>query len=335
VKTPLGNGFLSICLIGGSGRSGTTILKRIFARHPDVAWVPEWRGTIDPDGLLDFLLACESGWSPYRYDLDLKRLMRTLRRIGRRSPAVRGVSRGLRALGIARRFPIIMHGRYADVAMEKHCPGYLALVDRLEERLVEFRFAGGWAGQGFPDRRRLAFHPPFDRLDLAGILGAFFRDVVRAMLRHQGAAHYVEDNTWNILWFDRLRELVPEARLVHIRRHPLDVVASYTSQRWMPTDSVLAARVYHQVVRRWRQVRDSVPSDTFYEVSLEALVESPEPVLRALCAFWGIEWSEQLLGMDLSRSHAGRWKRDLPPDRLPQIQAVLQEDIEEQGYSVD
>ena len=54
---------IPVLLIGGTGRSGTSILSRIFSTHPDITDVPEWRFLIDPDGIIDFK---ELGFEPAR-----------------------------------------------------------------------------------------------------------------------------------------------------------------------------------------------------------------------------------------------------------------------------
>mgnify|MGYP002180729558 CR=1 FL=1 len=57
-------GDMKICLIGGSGRSGTTILRRTFSRHPALSEVPELRFLVDPDGLVDFYVPLRHGSFP-------------------------------------------------------------------------------------------------------------------------------------------------------------------------------------------------------------------------------------------------------------------------------
>ena len=66
-------------LIGGSGRSGTTILSRIFAQHPDICIAPEFRFLIDPDGIIDFYSTVFQSWSPYHFDFKVKRLEENIR----------------------------------------------------------------------------------------------------------------------------------------------------------------------------------------------------------------------------------------------------------------
>ena len=66
--------------ITGSGRSGTTILKKIFEKHPSIASVPEWRILTDPGGIIEFLNILKLG-NPFLIDYSYKRLIKTLKHI--------------------------------------------------------------------------------------------------------------------------------------------------------------------------------------------------------------------------------------------------------------
>jgi hypothetical protein len=59
--------------VGGTGRSGTSIVKELIAAHPGAASLPfEYRFIIDPDGLVDFYTSYTAAWSPYLADRTLK-----------------------------------------------------------------------------------------------------------------------------------------------------------------------------------------------------------------------------------------------------------------------
>src|SRR4030067_2993000 len=65
-------------LIGGTGRSGTTILKRVLSNHSAVVALPmELRVIVDPGGALDLISALSNRWSPYNADAAIHRF-RTL-----------------------------------------------------------------------------------------------------------------------------------------------------------------------------------------------------------------------------------------------------------------
>ena len=50
--------FLKPIFIGGTGRSGTTILKKVLQQHSNIVTIPnELRIIIDPDGILDLFNA--------------------------------------------------------------------------------------------------------------------------------------------------------------------------------------------------------------------------------------------------------------------------------------
>jgi hypothetical protein len=325
---------IPICLIGGTGRSGTTILKRIFTRHPDVARIPEWRFSIDPDGLVDFYTTFSTGWSPFLYDVKLRRLHRLLMDMGRHSSVANMLRLGFKSLKIQRSVPVKLVPRYSQISIAKVCPSYSKLVDALMEDLTEFRYQGHWTGKSFLSRTSIAQGFPTDRDLLAQRLGDFFRDVIRSTLEHQKKSCYVEDNTWNILWFDKLLHLVPEAKLVHIYRDPRDVVASFMKQTWTPSDPIQGAVFFKNIMARWWEIRETLPADSYREISLEALVSDPKTVLQDVCRFWGIAWDDALLQTDLSRSHSGRWRKELNDVQKQEVNTLLSECIETMGYKI-
>jgi hypothetical protein len=169
--------------------------------------------------------------------------------------------------------------------------------------------------------------------DLAVVLGRFWAAVAAGACAHAGRTAFVQKETWAPLWLDALLDLAPGARLVHIVRDPRDVVASFTQQRWAPSDPVEAARFYAGVMARWREVRAAVPADRVHEVRLEDLVADPRGVLTGVCDFYGLPWDDALLAHDLGRARAGRWRRDLPAESHAAVAAVLRPWIEAYGYA--
>lgn len=111
---------LSICLIGGTGRSGTTILKNVFNNHPEVANITEWRITIDPDGLIGFYNTFSSGWSPFLYDIKIRRLERLLKDVGKNYFINKLYRYGLRVTGLEQRIPYKLDSRYSVLDVEKY-----------------------------------------------------------------------------------------------------------------------------------------------------------------------------------------------------------------------
>ena len=332
---------IPLCLIGGTGRSGSTILRQMFARHPQVATLPtEARFLTDPDGVIDFGAAMHASWSPYLFDVKIKRLEGLLRAVGS-SPRIARIAgrrggaegRGGRAggsqgrrgrLGRLREMVgdsalVRLRPRYWSVSLQDVCPSYPSLVDELIERLVDFRFPGRWTGMPLGEASSIYF----GEADVEDALREFCRAVIACIADEQDATHFVEDTPFNLLGFDRIHELLPESRLVHIHRDPRDVVASYLEKRWSPSDPRLAARYYATMMDRWHAIRPSLPEDSYIEIALDELVADPDATLRRICDFWNLEWHASLLEVDLSRSHTGRWKSDIPASDHAAVTEIL------------
>ena len=321
-----------VCMIGGSGRSGTTILKTIFANHPSCVRVPEYRFSIDPDGLIDFYSSFDAQWSPYHFDVRLTRLESLLRDCGRNSFVYRLMAFLGQKYAFDRFFSRTVIPRYAGIAYSRECPSYDRRVDELMQRLVTIRYAGHWNGSRLFSQKMMHFREGETRNQVKLILRDFWRAVINDTCEFQGRGVFIEDNTWNILCFKTILELLPEAKLVHVMRDPRDVVASYTKMRWAPTDPIDAAAWLKSITDQWSVMRSELPPHKFLEIRLEDLVDEPQHNLQKVCEFWGVRWDDCLMKTDLSKAHVGRWRRDLSREEGDEVSRMLETAIVDGGY---
>lgn len=313
-----------IFMIGGSGRSGTTILAKIMSLHPAIADVPELRYLIDPDGIVDFYTTSQQ-WSPYHYNKRLNRLETILRDVEKNCFSDKLAAY---ATYVFRKLPWKLRKRYWGVSVENYCPDFHKNVDELLSHLITITFKGEWIGMGAMNPKVMRYGPPPQKIMLAQVLGDFLRKIFSQIVEKQNVRCYLEKNTWNHIWFDSIQEILPESKLVHISRDPRDVVSSYCSQSWMPVDPVQSALILKDLLLRWEEVKCKISKESFFDISLEGLVSRPEKTLRKVCEFYGIEWSNNLLEIDLSFANRGRWKKHFTNEQSYKVHEILNDFIE-------
>ncbi|WP_412068190.1 sulfotransferase family protein [Rubrivirga sp. IMCC43871] len=320
-------GAVPLGLIGGTGRSGTTALRDALACHPDVLAFPELRFAIDPDGLVDTYRAFESGWSPFHADVRLRRLEALLAAVADDGPRA-FPGRVARKLGLGDAVGRVAVPAYTGHRALEVCPTFRERSRQLIDALTSYTYAGAWTGTPGGARAEIRVGGPYGRVALAEMVGGFWRAVAADSLAHAGRDYFLDKQTWSVLWFDAILDLLPSARLVHVIRDPRDIAASYTSMGWGPSRPADAARLVADVLDRWAHVRQQVPADRVLEVRLEDLAAEPEARLREVCTFLGIAWHDAVLGFDLSRVNAGRWRGTLDAE----AQATLTPHVEAFGY---
>ncbi|WBB71223.1 sulfotransferase [Micromonospora sp. WMMD1128] len=268
--------------VAGTGRSGTSRIADIIGEHPLIHRIPmETRFIVDPGGLRDLADALTHRYDPIVGEDALHRLsdLLTVRIPGRRD------DRG---------------GTVPELVGERR---YRDAVHRLWPRLVACAYDEPTPAEGFGDADRPAgpFAPPSrrrilprhfrDRDELLGIL----RDLVDTMFGgaavDAGKPTWCEKTPFNLLCMDFLWELVPEATIVHIKRHPLAVLASHLAQPWAPptVDGALAylTAVYHRWLT-WRNTVD-LTGRRYVEVKAEDLAADWPGQRRALFAQLGVD----------------------------------------------
>jgi hypothetical protein len=104
----------------------------------------------------------------------------------------------------------------------------------------------------------------------------------------------------NFLYAGLIHAALPHARIIHLKRHPIDTCLSIYFQNFYnlgPYANDLQAMAhyyaqYQRIMEHWRAV---LPPTTLLEVPYESLVNDPEPWTRRMLDFVGVPWNARCL----------------------------------------
>lgn len=320
--------------VGGTGRSGTTILKRVFASHPAVASIPtELRVIIDPGGALDLKSALTSGWSPYAADAAINRFRRLMHDCASSNVLIKAEPKILRKLGITpRRYGMMDLGRNFGMRY------YLQRLDQLIDEISFHKSHGFWAGSQPYQKPALIYETNLaDRGMISCILRKYFDDLFKQAAEDENRTHWIDDTPYNLVHVSELLDLFPSMRFIHIYRDTRDVVTSHLRMHWGGDDPTVVAIRVSNILGRWFEIRSSIPESVFVEVALEEMAEDPHATIDRLCDFVGIRFTDEIAkkaeGIDLKKVHAGRWKKELGNSQLKTVLPIIAPYLTAYGYT--
>lgn len=313
---------INVVFIGGTGRSGTNITKTILYRHLNVASLPfEYRYTIDPHGLIDTYISLKQCWSPFIAHAKIDHMRKFLLSLGRRKTMSWLVGKIIKFFDPTGK--CILPPPYFEWELEKWFPNYYYHANMLIEKLSYFQYRGCWPGEnGFKVRNSITFLPWNFEIEL--IFRDFLRSMISDLLKKCSKTHFVEDNTWNILFSNELKEILPEAKFIHVIRDPRDVVTSLMKQRWAPSEIHQCIQFYSSIMDKMIQNKKTLSDNSLYEFKLETLVADQNATIEKICNFCCLKFSNDLLEIDLSHANSGRWMKDLST----QDQKILNKKLE-------
>jgi len=195
-----------------------------------------------------------------------------------------------------------------------------------------------------------------DDEEIAALRARYF-DRHAALAGTPAAACVIDKHPLHIASLPLIRRLFPDARLIFIARHPLDIALScYTTN--FAINAAMAnflevgttAVLCDLLLRCWTAWRPGFAA--VHELRYERLVEAPQPALRALLEFLDLRWRPELLdhrataaarGYIASASYAqvgqaiharsiGRWRRYRA--QLAPMMPLLVPWVERLGYDL-
>ncbi len=145
------------------------------------------------------------------------------------------------------------------------------------------------------------------------------------------ALRVVDKMPANYLSLGVIHEALPNARFIHMRRHPIDTCLSIYFQHFKSAHAYAhdledLAHHYAEYVRLMRHWRSTLPAERLLEVPYEALVADPEAWTRRMLDFLGLPWDARCLEpqdtrrtiltaskwqvrQKISKASVGRWRR--------------------------
>lgn len=126
----------------------------------------------------------------------------------------------------------------------------------------------------------------------------------------------IDKTPTNFLYLGMIHAALPKARIIHMRRHPIDTCLSIYFQNFntghpYTKDLGDLAHFYAEYRRLMRHWRDALPEETMLEVPYESLVDEPETWSRAMLEFIDLPWDARCLDFHLTRRAvitASRWQ---------------------------
>ena len=125
-----------------------------------------------------------------------------------------------------------------------------------------------------------------------------------------GSAHprIADKMPTNFLYAGLIHLMLPNARIIHCRRNPLDTCISCYSKHFIAgvefsydlTELGSFYRDYLDLMAIWREI---LPQERFLEIDYEDVVEDVETQAHRMVAFCGLEWDEACLSFHSNRRH--------------------------------
>ncbi len=130
----------------------------------------------------------------------------------------------------------------------------------------------------------------------------------------------------------------PDARYIHLLRDPRDVARSSIPMGW-------AGNVWYGVdhwidtERSWDKLRDNLDPGQYTEINFEDLIKTPENILKHICAFLDVPYSDTMLSYPDHSTYTGpdpaltqQWKLKSCPRQIRLIENKAGAMMESRGY---
>ena len=189
--------------------------------------------------------------------------------------------------------------------------------------------------------------------------GDFLRIVMETIASRQGVERWAESTPLHLLYLPLIKEVIPDALVIHIIRDGRDVTASLDRIGWIrpfrwdrPRAHLVPAIFWRWIVSKGRRYGKDMAGD-YMEVHYEDVVQHPRETLARIAAFieHGLDYDriQQVAlgsvhnpnssfrgdGREKETNTIGRWRTMYTPEQVRDIEIIDGDLLEATGYKLD
>lgn len=153
-----------------------------------------------------------------------------------------------------------------------------------------------------------------------------------AMSRGDAGGRWFDKSPQNVYGLLLINALFPGAQIVHIHRHPLNVIASLATGEVMPQHSLTAGiNAWGEAIAIVQEYKVGWPS-RIHEIAYEDLVTNPAVALRELLGFLGEDWSDAMIEGIVVHPERNKYTETLSAEDCDTVRSVLADQMKLYNY---
>ena len=322
--------FIQPIFVGGTGRSGTTILSKLLNQVESVYTIPqEIRFITDPDGILSLKHALVSDWSKFNSDFAMERFLKLMVHLKTRYKG-RYPNHGLAKLVSDEFYESWVREFSHHFIGHTLKSGWAARVNLMNKGLLKI-FGKNALTESFLDDSYYCHPQSLDKFN--EVSGKFIQSFFNQVAKLNNAEIIVEHTPSNLIHFDFILDAVQHSKLIHIYRDPRDVICSYKTKEWSSSEIQMNVHWIKDVLSQWQLKKKSISTERYIEIAFERMIHSFETEMDKVCNFLGIQFNEKFLEIELKQHNIGRWKHDLDEKEKSILNAELKNILPDYEYT--
>jgi hypothetical protein len=323
-----GEEFVRPIFIGGTGRSGTSIMANLISSHPDVV-LPAHENKLIAEryGLISLIEELSGGFDWKSNHETIKNFIywsSILRKQGFHNKSILLLfkilnktkhiftGKGLSVENFCRKFPDVSYSLHA-IGIGYGYEHYDRCIESFLSKIIDYKDC-----EGIFDTQGVVrpFYTPstFDRNILISYSQEFLQELYRAPMRIKDATRWCDDTPINVSKSKFLTELFPECSIIHMVRDPRDVLSSYLTRSWSSSDFSTTLKRLCLFYENLIEVEQGNCSKNIITVKLEDFVSNYDAECSIMLKKLNLKEDGFNFSTHLNSDSFGRWEKDLNSD---------------------